>query len=101
MNLPFIEIELEGPRAGLFPLASVMQIEPDWIDYNGHLNMAYYNVIMDRFVDETVRRARHQTDYLKARQRLHHDRRSACALSARGAYSATRCRSRTYVIAAR
>ena len=23
-------------------LSSVMQIEPQWIDYNGHLNMAYY-----------------------------------------------------------
>lgn len=23
----------------------------DWIDYNGHLNMAYYNVIFDRGVD--------------------------------------------------
>src|SRR6202451_3054814 len=33
-------------------LASVMQIEPDWIDYNGHLNMAYYNVMFDRAIDE-------------------------------------------------
>jgi acyl-CoA thioester hydrolase len=33
-------------------LASVMQIEPQWIDYNGHLNMAYYNVMMDRAIDE-------------------------------------------------
>jgi acyl-CoA thioester hydrolase len=33
-------------------LASVMQIEPQWIDYNGHLNMAYYNVMFDRAVDE-------------------------------------------------
>ena len=23
----------------------------DWIDYNGHLNMAYYNVIFDHGVD--------------------------------------------------
>ena len=28
-----------------------MQVEPDWIDYNGHLNMAYYNVLFDRGVD--------------------------------------------------
>jgi acyl-CoA thioester hydrolase len=34
-----------------FP-SSVMQIEPQWIDYNGHLNMAYYNVMMDRAIDE-------------------------------------------------
>ena len=33
-------------------LASVMQIEPQWIDYNGHLNMAYYNVMFDRAIDQ-------------------------------------------------
>ena len=33
-------------------LSRVMQIEPQWIDYNGHLNMAYYNVMMDRAIDE-------------------------------------------------
>src|SRR6201992_895997 len=31
-------------------LSSVMQIEPQWIDYNGHLNMAYYNVMFERAV---------------------------------------------------
>ena len=29
-----------------------MQIESQWIDYNGHLNMAYYNVMFDRAIDE-------------------------------------------------
>ena len=29
-----------------------MRIEPQWIDYNGHLNVAYYNVLFDRAVDE-------------------------------------------------
>ena len=38
-------------RPALF-LSSVMQIEPQWIDYNGHLNMAYYNVMFDRAIDE-------------------------------------------------
>ena len=33
-------------------LSSNMHIEPQWIDYNGHLNMAYYNVMMDRAIDE-------------------------------------------------
>jgi acyl-CoA thioester hydrolase len=33
-------------------LSSIMQLEPQWIDYNGHLNMAYYNVMMDRAIDE-------------------------------------------------
>lgn len=26
-------------------------LEPEWFDYNGHLNMAYYNVLFDRAVD--------------------------------------------------
>jgi acyl-CoA thioester hydrolase len=33
-------------------LTTVMQIEPQWIDYNGHLNMAYYNVLFDRGIDQ-------------------------------------------------
>src|SRR5438874_587933 len=45
-----------APRDMPLPTApfrsSVMQIEPQWIDYNGHLNMAYYNVMMDRAIDE-------------------------------------------------
>ena len=27
------------------------RVREDWIDYNGHLNMAYYNVIFDHGVD--------------------------------------------------
>ena len=27
-------------------LTTAMQIEPHWIDYNGHLNMAYYNCLL-------------------------------------------------------
>ncbi|MCP4618807.1 MAG: thioesterase [Bradyrhizobium sp.] len=42
--------ELKLPTAPF--VSSVMQIEPQWIDYNGHLNMAYYNVMMDRAIDE-------------------------------------------------
>ena len=33
-------------------VSGLMEIEKDWIDYNGHLNMAYYNVLFDRGVDE-------------------------------------------------
>jgi len=29
-------------------VSHVMEMEKDWIDYNGHLNMAYYHVIFDR-----------------------------------------------------
>jgi acyl-CoA thioester hydrolase len=33
-------------------VSSLMHVEPSWIDYNGHLNMAYYNVLFDRAVDQ-------------------------------------------------
>jgi acyl-CoA thioester hydrolase len=33
-------------------VSSVMRVEPQWIDHNSHLNMAYYNVLFDRAVDE-------------------------------------------------
>ncbi len=52
-------------------VSSVMRVEDGWIDYNGHLNMAYYNVLFDRAVDEVyeilglglgyVERSRHST----------------------------------------
>ncbi len=42
----------DGPLRPAPFLSSVMQIEPQWIDYNGHLNMAYYNVMFDRAIDE-------------------------------------------------
>ena len=27
------------------------RVEPAWIDYNGHMNMAYYNLVFDRALD--------------------------------------------------
>jgi acyl-CoA thioester hydrolase len=33
-------------------VSSVLRIEPDWIDDNGHLNMAYYNVLFETALDE-------------------------------------------------
>jgi acyl-CoA thioester hydrolase len=33
-------------------VSTVMTVDSEWIDYNGHLNMAYYNVLIDRAVDE-------------------------------------------------
>lgn len=35
-------------------VSSPIAIDAAWIDYNGHLNMAYYNVIFDRALDETL-----------------------------------------------
>lgn len=29
-----------------------MTVEPQWTDYNGHMNMAYYNVLFDRGADQ-------------------------------------------------
>lgn len=42
-----------------------MRIEPAWIDYNGHLNVAYYNVLFDRAVDEVYEPLGLGPDYLK------------------------------------
>lgn len=33
-------------------VSSTMRIEQAWIDYNGHLNLAYYHVLFDRALDE-------------------------------------------------
>jgi len=49
-------------------LASVMQIEPQWIDHNGHLNMAYYNVMFDRAIDEMWLQLGMGPGYVKERQ---------------------------------
>lgn len=35
-------------------VSRIMDVEKDWIDYNGHLNMAYYNVIFDRGGDDAA-----------------------------------------------
>ena len=47
--------------------SSVMQVEPQWIDYNGHLNMAYYNVMFDRAIDEMWLRLGIGPAYMKER----------------------------------
>ncbi|KAA0916771.1 thioesterase family protein [Aquicoccus porphyridii] len=33
-------------------ISTPMRVEPDWIDYNGHLNLAFYHVLFDRGVDQ-------------------------------------------------
>lgn len=33
-------------------VSTVMAVEPQWTDYNGHMNMAYYNVLFDRCCDQ-------------------------------------------------
>jgi acyl-CoA thioester hydrolase len=46
-------------------VSSLMRIEPQWIDYNGHLNVAYYNVLFDRAVDEVYELIDLGPDYLE------------------------------------
>jgi acyl-CoA thioester hydrolase len=44
---------IEAPVLFFAPFVSTaMRIEPQWIDYNGHLNVAYYLLLFDRAVDE-------------------------------------------------
>ncbi|ACL55558.1 thioesterase family protein [Methylobacterium nodulans] len=49
-------------------VSSTMAVEPDWIDYNGHLNMAYYHVLFDRAVDEAFGIVGLGPDYVVERQ---------------------------------
>ncbi len=51
------------------PLTSrVMEVEKDWIDYNGHMNMAYYTVLFDRGSDETLELMGMGADYARDRK---------------------------------
>lgn len=42
-----------------------MTVKPEWIDFNGHLNMAYYNVLFDESVDELYPHIGFGYDYVK------------------------------------
>jgi acyl-CoA thioester hydrolase len=44
-----------------------MPIDPAWVDYNGHLNMAYYNLLFDRALDEAYLRIGFGPEYVRAR----------------------------------
>ena len=47
--------------------SSVMAIDPAWVDYNGHLNQAYYGVIFDRSIDQVLMPVGLGPDYIKTR----------------------------------
>ncbi|WP_376703975.1 thioesterase family protein [Mesorhizobium sp. ISC25] len=49
-------------------VSRAMEIEEAWIDYNGHLNMAYYNVLFDRCSDEAFEMMGMGPDYVKERR---------------------------------
>ena len=46
-------------------IAPDQTIESGWIDYNGHLNMAFYNVLFDRGVDHVYDQLGIGADYVK------------------------------------
>lgn len=48
-------------------VSSLMRVEPQWIDYNGHLNMAYYHVLFDRAIDEVFSLVGLNQDYVDTR----------------------------------
>ena len=58
---------LERPEPLFFApfVSSPMRVEKQWIDYNGHLNMAYYNVLFDRAVDQAFELLGCGADYVK------------------------------------
>lgn len=48
-------------RSGFHP------VEEGWIDYNGHMNMGYYAVLMDRCADEAFAALGFGPDYIATR----------------------------------
>ncbi|MFO1089224.1 MAG: thioesterase family protein [Hyphomicrobiales bacterium] len=52
--------QAQGPFVG-----SIQTVEDGWIDYNGHLNMAYYVVIFDRNSDECFPHVGLGPEYIK------------------------------------
>lgn len=53
-------------------VSSVMSVEPSWIDYNGHLNMAYYHVLFDRAFDEALHLIGADPDYVRRERRSYY-----------------------------
>jgi acyl-CoA thioester hydrolase len=48
-------------------VSSELRPEAAWFDYNGHLNMAYYHVLLDRAVDEAFALCGLGPDYARLR----------------------------------
>jgi acyl-CoA thioester hydrolase len=47
-------------------ISTPMAIDKQWIDYNGHFNMAYYGVLFDRAADQMFAALGLGPDYVKA-----------------------------------
>jgi len=48
-------------------VSSFHRVEEGWIDYNGHMNMGYYTVLMDRCADEAFAEMGFGPGYVAAR----------------------------------
>jgi acyl-CoA thioester hydrolase len=60
-------------------IAPARGLDPAWLDYNGHLNMAYYNVLFDKAVDHAFALIGCGPDYVKTQYELFHGG-STCVL---------------------
>jgi acyl-CoA thioester hydrolase len=49
-------------------VSSAMEVAPAWIDYNGHMNVAYFHVFFDRALEEALGLLGLGEDYLAERQ---------------------------------
>jgi acyl-CoA thioester hydrolase len=49
-------------------VSRVMTVDPAWTDYNGHMNMAYYNVLFDQCADEVYTALGIGLAYVEARR---------------------------------
>jgi acyl-CoA thioester hydrolase len=60
----------QGPALLFFSpfVSSVFSIKPDWIDYNGHMNVAHYDGLFDRAMDELFGICGIGADYVAERQ---------------------------------
>lgn len=57
----------ETPATAALMTSPVMSIEEGWVDYNGHLNQAYYGVIFDRAIDEALTPVGLGPEYIRER----------------------------------
>ena len=49
-------------------VSSAMRVEPQWIDYNNHLNVAFYSLLFDRAVDECFALLGIGEEYVRSRK---------------------------------
>lgn len=57
----------QAPSAPIDPSPSIPlhHVEKQWVDYNGHLNMAYYNVLFDKALDHVFDRLGIGIEYVR------------------------------------